>query len=1114
MKTLSNLKYWSLVIAILVCCMDTVSGQGNQFVVGPTSLTFNTPQGLSPAPQSVNVSTTLNSVNFTIDTTGGINCPLSYQLQSSVTPSTVTIGVQSGSLPAGTYNCGTVFSAQGLTPVTVPSTIVVGTGGGIGSLSVNPASLSLNAQVGSIPVNSTLTLGNSNTGTTVQYTASATSSGWLQITPTAGSVGTTSQIQVQANPSGLAAGVYQGKITIAPSGGTPTEVNVTLTVSGNPTLQIQQGGSLLGAINFAFQTGTALPNLQTINFSSSNPNAPLQFSVSPSGGGNFLVISPSGSLATPQSVNLSIASTAATLAPGTYNASVNVSAPGAANPTTTIPVTFVVSSTPLLTIGTPPSTFNFQIGGSNPANQTVQIGSTSTAIPITVATNLPLGQNWLMVGISSNTASAAAPAILTLSVVPGSLPPGTYSGTVTVNGAGAGNSPLTFPVTLVVSNSTLLNATPSSITLSFQTNGAPPPAQPITVTTTGAPLAYNVQVATSSCGANFLTVSQATGNTGTSGSTFSVSANPAGITAPQTCMGTITISSVGAPNAVTIPVTLLVSATSLLNVSQGSLNFTGQVGSGITLSQNLALTTTDGSTPVQYTILNQAPWLTVTPTFGNTPANIQVTANTSSAGLQIGQNTTTLTLTSPSLPPGASISIPVTLTLTSAATISLDKTSLAFTQPSGGQAPASQNVNINVIGGTASNAFNATASVQFGNWLTVTPTSGAVPGAITVTANGANLSQGVYTGQVQVNVTGAANTPRVIPVTLTVTAPQSLAVSSGTLTFNTQVGASQPPSNQIFQVTSIGGPVAFNVGTTATTCPGFLSATPASGTTPGNVTVSINNVNLQAGTCAGTITISSPGLASQIVAVNLTVGAPSAPAINSIVNGASFIPGPIAPGEIVTIFGSNLGPATLVTFILNPNNTFATALAGTEVLFDNVLAPILFVRNDQIAVIVPFEVAGRVQVNVQIRRSNQLSNTLQQRLDETAPGIFTVPSGGTGQGAIVNQNGTVNGPGATAAKGSVVSLYITGAGQTNPTGLTGALNGTNPLNLINAPVSVTIGGLPATVEYKGGAPGNVQGLYQINVTVPTDASLPSGNQPIQITVGGRPTQSGVTIFIQ
>jgi uncharacterized protein (TIGR03437 family) len=1117
MKTLSKWTNWLPIFALLVGCLDTVSGQTNAFVVGPTSLTFNTPVGFSPSPANISVSTSGSPVNFAIATTGGVNCNLNFLLSGSVTPATVQVFPQTASLPAGTYNCGVQLSATGLTSLTVPVTINVGGTGGGGPLTVSPTTLSLTGQTGTTPVNSTLTITNSNPNP-VSFTASATSTpaGWLQITPISGTVTTTQQIQVQAMPTGLAANTYSGTISITPAGGAAVEVPVTFTVSGNPTLQIQQNNSPVTAVNFAYQTGTALPPSQALTFTSSNTNIPLQFTVSPTGGSNFLVVSGSGiTQTTPGSVTLSIASTAGGLAPGNYSATLNISAPGAANPTTTIPVNFLVSATPLLTVlSPPPAPFNFQIGGGNPANQTVQIGTTSTAIPITVSTALPQGQNWLMVGISSNTASAAQPATLTLSVNPSGLPPGTYNGTISVNGSGAGNTPLTIPVTLNVSNSTLLNVSPSAITVSFQSGGFAPAARQITVSSTGIPLDYNVAVATASCGTGWLTVSQASGNTGVGGSIFNVSVNPTGITAPQTCTGTITVSSPGAPNAVSIPVTLFVSATSILNVSQGSLNFTGQLGGANTPVQTLQLTSTDQATPVQFTVLNPVSWLNVTPTFGNTPQNIQISAVPSSPGLQLGANTATLTITSPSLPAGATISVPVTLTLTSSATITLDKTSLTFTQPAGGAAPADQTIAIGITGGTASNAFSAVASTSFGSWLTVTPGSGAVPGTITARVNGASLSQGTYQGQIVVTVVGASNSPQIIPVTLNVTAPQSIAVSASTLAFNTQVGASQPPANQTFQVTSTGGPVNFTVGTNITSCPGFLTATPASGTTPGTVTVSVTTANLQAGNCAGVVTVSSPGLTSQSVTVNLTVAPAAAPQINSIVNGASFIPGAIAAGEIVTIFGSNLGPTTLANYILTGNNTFATSVAGTEVLFDNVAAPIIFVRNDQLAVVVPFEIAGRVQTNIQVRRANQLSNTLQQRVDDTAPGIFTIPSVGTGQGAIVNQNGTVNGIGAPAAKGSVVSMYITGAGQTNPPGVSGALNGVNPLNLINAAVSVTIGGVPANVEYKGGAPFNIQGLYQINVTVPNTPNLGSGAQAVTITVGGRPTQGGVTMVVQ
>jgi uncharacterized protein (TIGR03437 family) len=93
----------------------------------------------------------------------------------------------------------------------------------------------------------------------------------------------------------------------------------------------------------------------------------------------------------------------------------------------------------------------------------------------------------------------------------------------------------------------------------------------------------------------------------------------------------------------------------------------------------------------------------------------------------------------------------------------------------------------------------------------------------------------------------------------------------------------------------------------------------------------------------------------------------------------------------------------------------------------------------------------------------------------------------------------------------VAAIYITGAGALTPLGPNGSLGTTNPLQTIDLRnVSVTIDGQNATVLYAGAAPGNILGLYQINVLVPQTASTGS----VIVTVGGNPSQAGVTMAVQ
>jgi uncharacterized protein (TIGR03437 family) len=129
------------------------------------------------------------------------------------------------------------------------------------------------------------------------------------------------------------------------------------------------------------------------------------------------------------------------------------------------------------------------------------------------------------------------------------------------------------------------------------------------------------------------------------------------------------------------------------------------------------------------------------------------------------------------------------------------------------------------------------------------------------------------------------------------------------------------------------------------------------------------------------------------------------------------------------------------------------------------------------------------------------------------PGIFTADSSGHGQGSILNQDGSANSANNPATVGSYVSVYATGEGQTNPAGVDGKPGGSPAPVPVAQPVTATIGGLPAQVQYAGGSPGAVAGSFQVNVQVPQGVA-PGSSVPIFINVGGRDTQMNVTLAIK
>jgi uncharacterized protein (TIGR03437 family) len=134
----------------------------------------------------------------------------------------------------------------------------------------------------------------------------------------------------------------------------------------------------------------------------------------------------------------------------------------------------------------------------------------------------------------------------------------------------------------------------------------------------------------------------------------------------------------------------------------------------------------------------------------------------------------------------------------------------------------------------------------------------------------------------------------------------------------------------------------------------------------------------------------------------------------------------------------------------------------------------------------------------------------------TVPALFTANGSGSGPAAAFNQDLSYNSPTNLAAKGSIVVLFMTGEGQTSPPGVTGkvtTVSSTSPLTpqpLL--PVAVLINGQPATIAFYGEAPTLVSGVMQLNVQIPSN--VPSGNLPLQVSVGGNSSPNGVTISVR
>ena len=253
-----------------------------------------------------------------------------------------------------------------------------------------------------------------------------------------------------------------------------------------------------------------------------------------------------------------------------------------------------------------------------------------------------------------------------------------------------------------------------------------------------------------------------------------------------------------------------------------------------------------------------------------------------------------------------------------------------------------------------------------------------------------------------------------------------------------------------------------------------------------------------------------PGNSNQLVVYGLSKNASANPVFTAIVNGASLGNGPLAGGEIITIFGQNLGPVETAAGSADANGKVSSQLGDAQVTFNGVPGPLLGVSAGWISAVVPFEVAGDASISVVVSYRGKSTPAQAVRGAATSPGLFTNDATGSGPGLILNQDGSWNSPDQPAAAGSTIVLSATGGGQTNPPGKTGAVAAaTAPLEASD--VSVTVRGRAAEVTYAGAAAGQIAGAMQVIAVLPESVT---GTVPVVLTVGGRSTPATVTVSIR
>jgi uncharacterized protein (TIGR03437 family) len=542
-----------------------------------------------------------------------------------------------------------------------------------------------------------------------------------------------------------------------------------------------------------------------------------------------------------------------------------------------------------------------------------------------------------------------------------------------------------------------------------------------------------------------------------------------------------------------------------------ALTFTYQSGAAtLPAAQSVSVKASAGAPTYTPTTPGTDQWVTVSPNSGTLPASLSVRVNPTSLAVGMYSSTVTVTVSGVASP----LSVPLTLTVTEPpSTLTLSASSLSFVAPL--NPPAPQTLTLTTNGAPISYTASSGAT-----WMTVTPTVGvALPGdpvTLTVSVNATTLApqSAPYTAKITVVASGAAVTAKSQNVTVT------FAVNSTTPTITSLWPGTLPLSGPAQTITILGtnfysATLAEVQGVTTPLTTTILSQTALLAVVPAALLTAAGNLN---------ILVANPAPGGNSPPFPLAVA--SIPTITGVLNAASYAAAALSPGELITIFGTNIGPVAPAGLSI-VNGYATTVLGNVTVTIDGQAAPLIYVSQNQISAQVPYEVISGVNLPVIVTNGANPAASALVTIGTTAPGIFTADGSGTGQAAALNFNSTtntysLNGTAAPCPIGDTILLYLTGEGNYNPLALSGILNATNtgyiipstlnPLPQVNPLPTVMIGGAPATVSYAGPLVGSILGLLQMNVVIP-GGSATGASVPVIVTIGGTTTQANITLNV-
>ena len=766
-----------------------------------------------------------------------------------------------------------------------------------------------------------------------------------------------------------------------------------------------------------------------------------------------------------------------------------------------------------------PARLSFSAPAGTPVVAAQQIATSSpiTGLVWRVEASTEDGAPWL--GFSPPVGLAPGP--VTVSVNVADMKPGNYRGTVTIQ-APLGAAPtqtVAVELTVTVPIPPKLVVEPAGLNFEILIGKGNPPARSLRISNGGDGVIRWTAQAGMASGGNWLQISQTSGSaSGSAPATVQVGVNATGLN-PGVFTGSVRIESAAVNQVQTVPVTfLLTRPIPTILVSQSGLSFTGVAGGTIVPAQSLGILNVGQgvmSWTVQATTLSGGNWLSVSPASGSSAADsleipmVDVAVNVS--GLPAGTYDGLLRITAAGANNTPQL-VPVALNVLPAGSnpgVLVRPTGLIFATRTGTSSPAQQSVKLATpVPGTLG-FVQGLLTYDGGTWLEAGTGNSLLspdnPAVVSVGPGLGKLAAGVYRGALALLFGDGSS--QTVNILFLVT--RSGAAASALRNTPQEAGPDCVPSRLLAQIRSasskLGEPVGFPtlleaqvVDDCGVAAPNAVVVASFSNGDPPLVLTSLRN-GIYMGTWrplsqAAQVTViiramQPPLLPADVTMRTSVVAGGGLPVIfpGGVVDGASFAPGaPLAPGGIISVFGASLATATASATRL----PLDTVLGNASLNIGGRDAPLFYSSNGQINAQLPFDLEPNSRPSVVLKTRRQGATQDTYAVPETItvttvqPTIFTTNQQGTGQGAILDKNNKLVDVSAPAMAGDAVQVFCTGLGATQPAVASGApAPATPPLAQVTVPVTATVGGKAAAVQFAGLAP-NFVGLYQVNVQIP------------------------------